>query len=182
MQLIQRAHVGGLDLLQGVRAGILRKEVVEKSVIFEIFGDGDAQNTRRRLALAEMQLCQQQHHGGNDDKEQHRDADIAHAGRKADRHREKDHADLACRAGCGTETHKPESTGDGDACADVAVDKHDDDLHNGGQDRQRDGKALGALRLIHAAKRRGDAEGEGNGGTNEKRGQGEGIGDDGIKH
>lgn len=75
--------------------------------------------------------------------------------------------------GGGAEPNQAEGAGHGHPCADAAVDQHNDDLDNGGQDRQGYGKALGALGLIHTDKGRADAQKQGYCGADQEGGNGD---------
>ena len=77
------------------------------------------------------------------------DADVAHAGREAERHGEEDAGDVARRAGRGAEADKAERAGHRNACAEVAVDEQDDDLHHRGQQRERHRHGLRTGVFIH---------------------------------
>lgn len=82
---------------------------------------------------------------------QHRcNADIAHAGGQTHRHREEQVGDLLGAAGHRAETDQTECPHYRDAGADVAVDQHDDDLHNRGQGGKRDEEAFGIPAADHA--------------------------------
>lgn len=182
LQLVERAHVGGLDALERVRGGVGVKQIVKQSVVVEVFRDGDLQQTLIGAPRTEVQPRQQQEHRRDDDEKHRRERDIAHAGRKTERHGEEDYADLPRRAGHGAKAHEAERPGNGDARADVAVDEQDDDLHDRGQHRDRDGKALTALRAVHTEESRGDAEHERHRRADEESREHKPGCKDGIKH
>ena len=78
---------------------------------------------------------------------------IYHAGRETERHGEEDAGDVARRAGCGAEADEAERAGHRNACAEVAVDEQDDDLHHRGQQRERHRHGLRAGVFIHIYRR-----------------------------
>ena len=65
------------------------------------------------------------------------------------RHGEEDAGDVARRAGRGAEADKAERAGHRNACAEVAVDEQDDDLHHRGQQRERHRHGLRTGVFIH---------------------------------
>ena len=149
MQIIQAAHAGGTHGNQLCRAGILPKQIVKQAGVVEVLRNGDFQ----LLLLLRLSAEGQRRVGGQQDAH-HRagdngNADIPHAGGKAERHGEENAGNVTRRAGRGAESHKAERAGDSHACAEVAVHEQNDNLHHRGQQRQRDGHGLGIGVLIH---------------------------------
>ena len=121
------------------------------------------------VRAAEIHRREQQHHRRDDHKRHDGEPYIAHAGRKADGHREEQRSNLLRCARRGAEAHEPKRTRHGDARAEVAVHQHDDKLHHGGQNRERDSEALRRTRTVHGNERRADAEQQRHRRTDEKR-------------
>ena len=149
MQIIQAAHAGGTHGNQLCRAGILPKQIVKQAGVVEVLRNGDFQLffLLRLSAEGQRRVGGQQdaHHRAGDNG----NADIAHAGGKAERHREENAGNVTRRAGRGAESHKAERAGDSHACAEVAVHEQDDDLHHCGQQRQRDRHGLRVGVFVH---------------------------------
>ncbi len=87
---------------------------------------------------------EQKHHRPHQDQKQRRVTGIPHPTGEPNRHCEKQAADLAGSARHRPEPHKAERACYRDPCADVAVDQHNDNLHNRWQERERHRKAPGA--------------------------------------
>ena len=134
MEAIQAPHVHGLDPQQFIRVGVLRKKVRKEGAVIQIFRNGHANvplaGVRRLLSL------QQQDHAGHDCR-QHRHGAVAHTAAEPHGHGEEDRHDVPGGAGGGAEAHQAERARDRHACAKVAVDQQDHELHQKGQHRQR---------------------------------------------
>ena len=158
MQVIQAAHAGRADRDQLGCARILREQIVKQTGVVQIFRDGDLELLLLLRPAAEghrrIDKQQQAHHNAGHD----RDADVAHAGREAERHGEEDAGDVARRAGRGAEADKAERAGHRNACAEVAVNEQDDDLHHRGQQRERHRHGLRTGVFIHIYRRDERAE------------------------
>ena len=149
MQIIQAAHAGGTHGNQLCRAGILPKQIVKQAGVVEVLRNGDFQLLLLLRLSAEGHRRvggqQEAHHSAGDNG----NADIPHAGGKAERHGEENAGNVTRRAGRGTESHKAECAGDSHACAKVAVHEQNDDLHHCGQQRQRDRHGLRVGVFVH---------------------------------
>ena len=105
--------------------------------VIEFFRDNHAKAPSKIGSFrAEAELREQEHRDPDDKKKQSRVEDKAHAGQKADSHRDEDRGDLAGRSLGGTEAHEAEGPCYRNSGADVAVNGHDDDTDDSRKDRE----------------------------------------------
>ena len=123
--------------------GVFIEQVVKHTLIVQRFGNGDLQLPVGGIWLGKAGVVEQNIGDGDDEQEEEGVADVAHAGGKAQRHCQKQAGDLPCAAWNRAEAHQAERTHHGDAGAQVAVNQHDDGLHDDRQKGQGDHKALG---------------------------------------
>ena len=125
----------GTHLLKGVANEL--KKVVEKSVVIHVLRDLDLELPGRVLARDARKRHREDHcrhyckeHAGC----QH----VAHSGCKAHCHGYEDGRDVASLSRCRAEAHQAEGSRYRHACSDVAVDKHDHELHRQRKQSQRE--------------------------------------------
>ena len=134
MEAIQAPHVHGLDPQQLGGCGILCKKVGKQGAVIQIFRNGHAD-----VPLAGVRCppsLQQQNHAGHK-RRQHCHGAVAHAAAETHGHGEEDRHNVPGGAGGGAEAHQAERARHRHACAQIAVDQQNDQLHQKGQHRQR---------------------------------------------
>ena len=134
-QLEDGAHLGSFRGDEAVRSRVLLEIFFENFCVVQIFRDDHAKASFEfGIFCSQADLGEEEHRDPDDQKEECGIDDEAHSCEKTDGHGDEDRGDLAGRTLCGTKTHETECSCYRDACADVAVDGHDDHADNGGKD------------------------------------------------
>lgn len=144
-QLIQAAHVGGLDGYRLTMGGVLGEEIVKGIGVVQILGDCDMKGlvSPSQSEEAAPQNAEQCHSAPQNHGKQQRIGEISHATDETCTHSEKNHADFLCRSGSGAESHKAKGSGNRHTGSHIPVDHHNDHGNDSGQSGKGHEKAEG---------------------------------------